>query len=111
VHNLEFRKDEAGDPTKGAIGMYSGTHSASLFATACTGMNKLLHTAKQTPLATKRPLWFGICISLIASAGMLGNVVPLMPVEMPLADTWHLADVPVSSVIPCLITFVANLCC
>ena len=24
VHNLEFRKDEAGDPTKGAIGMYSG---------------------------------------------------------------------------------------
>ncbi|DBB00312.1 TPA: Dynein beta chain, flagellar outer arm [Trebouxia sp. C0004] len=26
VHNLEFRKDEAGDPTKGAIGMYSGTH-------------------------------------------------------------------------------------
>ena len=26
VHNLEFRKDEAGDPTKGAIGMYSGTY-------------------------------------------------------------------------------------
>ena len=24
VHNLEFKKDEAGDPTKTAIGMYSG---------------------------------------------------------------------------------------
>ena len=24
VHNLEFKKDEAGDPTKIAIGMYSG---------------------------------------------------------------------------------------
>lgn len=26
VHNLEFRKDEAGEPTKGAIGMYSGNN-------------------------------------------------------------------------------------
>lgn len=30
VHNLEFRKDEAGDPTKGAIGMYSGISSVQL---------------------------------------------------------------------------------
>lgn len=29
VHNLEFRKDEAGDPTKGAIGMYSGKTSVA----------------------------------------------------------------------------------
>ncbi|KAA6419077.1 MAG: flagellar outer dynein arm heavy chain beta [Trebouxia sp. A1-2] len=34
VHNLEFRKDEAGDPSKGAIGMYSGTHSS---LSACEG--------------------------------------------------------------------------
>ena len=27
VHNLEFRKDEAGEPTKGAIGMYSGDNA------------------------------------------------------------------------------------
>lgn len=27
VHHLEFRKDEAGDPTKGAIGMYSGKYT------------------------------------------------------------------------------------
>ena len=33
VHNLEFRKDEAGAPTKGAIGMYSGDSAAYMLCT------------------------------------------------------------------------------
>lgn len=28
VHNLEFRKDERGEPSKTALGMYSGRHAA-----------------------------------------------------------------------------------
>ena len=27
VHNLEFKKDDKGDPTKTAVGMYSGEYS------------------------------------------------------------------------------------
>ncbi|KAL0038617.1 hypothetical protein WJX79_000048 [Trebouxia sp. C0005] len=36
VHNLEFRKDEAGDPSKGAIGMYSGEGEYVAFAEECS---------------------------------------------------------------------------
>lgn len=35
VHNLEFRKDEAGNPTKVAIGMYSGEGEYVPFASDC----------------------------------------------------------------------------
>jgi hypothetical protein len=42
---------------------------------------------------------------------MLSNTVPLMPIVMPLADTWHLAGVSLSSVILMLSHFLANLCC
>lgn len=35
VHSLEFRQDEAGDPTKVAIGMYSGEGEYVPFAADC----------------------------------------------------------------------------
>ena len=35
VHNLEFRKDDAGEPTKMAVGMYSGEGEYVPFASDC----------------------------------------------------------------------------
>ncbi|KAK9808985.1 hypothetical protein WJX72_007373 [[Myrmecia] bisecta] len=36
VHNLEFRKDDKGEPTKAAIGMYSGEGEYVAFASDCS---------------------------------------------------------------------------
>lgn len=35
LHNLEFRKDAAGEPTKAAIGMYSGEGEYVAFTKDC----------------------------------------------------------------------------
>ena len=44
VHNLEFRKDAEGNPTKTAIGMYSGEHTLSL---SCSLVGHVRQTAAQ----------------------------------------------------------------
>lgn len=36
IHNLEFAKDEAGAPTKTALGMYSGEGEYVPFAAPCS---------------------------------------------------------------------------
>ena len=52
VHNLEFRKDEAGDPSKGAIGMYSGKPLLPLGMLTCMRLtvhatNNLVQAAEE----------------------------------------------------------------
>ena len=64
VHNLEFRKDEAGNPTKAAIGMYSGEPPPSLGCSAET-------TTHESPAFLRR---WNIAMLMSTPAGLAGSI-------------------------------------
>ena len=55
VHNLEFKKDDKGDPTKTAVGMYSGEHSLEPASAIHTAAN--MHRYPGSTALTSAALW------------------------------------------------------
>ena len=83
VHNLEFKKDDKGDPTKTAVGMYSGEHS----------LNQPQHsTSAQAALPSPAQLcevsWWRQGDKLTSEPCQ--SVQPSLAALQAKASTWHL---------------------